>query len=936
MPAQAGTHMAQPGGQTIPEAITQERELHILRSIVDGLFESCREGIVLVDPDGTIRRVNASFAGMLGLRPEQLNGKKSYELGPLLGEFTATTGEQVVLDQSYCDYQNGRIEQMQALLDSGRGCIEGWDFYAYHGDGRVVPLDLTVYIRTAPDNNAVGSVTWARDVTPKKEYEDALQQAYQFRTLFFTNITHALRTPLTLTIGPLESLLRDEPCTFEAHQRGQLELALRNARQLLRLINQLLDFSRIDSGRRDVVLVEKDLQRLVGAVVDSFRFIAQKKNIALEFVPGTGIPYVLVDPVKMEKSLFNIIGNAFKFTPAGSIRVDLDVVRGAESTRYATETVISSAVAPADMAAADGGCIRIAVTDTGIGISEQEIRGIFARFRQGTSPQPASDSGTGIGLAHTREIVELMGGCITVASTPGGGSTFAVYLPAGGRSDTPAIECAVDPAALQVQPDIEMADVFSGEDTCPEHITGEKPLVLVLDDNPDVRTYITLMLSDSYDFMTARNGDEGLERMRGRKPDVILCDIMMPGMDGHEFLRQVRNNPDWQDVSFIFLTARADTEMKVEGLDMGADDYIVKPFNSLELLARLKSLLRLRALQKRTAEQAHTIESLTSRLQNTYSYGGILGSSTPMRKLYQTLESIRDSEATVLITGETGTGKELVANSIHYNSPRRNKSLISVNCGAIPRELMEREFFGHIKGAYTGAVNTKKGYFAEADGGTLFLDEIAEMDRDMQVKLLRVLERGEMVRVGDSRPVRVDVRLIAATNKDLQQEMRAGRFREDLYYRIYVLPLHMPPLRERSGDIPILIEHFLKRMSAKTGKAFTNLPERDMQLFLNYSYPGNVRELEHIIERYCLLGRTTENLFAPAAANQAGPASAFPLDELLASSNPLKAAAQKARLHAEKDIILHVLQVCNNDFPQAARMLNIGLSSLYRKLKEIQ
>jgi DNA-binding NtrC family response regulator len=249
---------------------------------------------------------------------------------------------------------------------------------------------------------------------------------------------------------------------------------------------------------------------------------------------------------------------------------------------------------------------------------------------------------------------------------------------------------------------------------------------------------------------------------------------------------------------------------------------------------------------------------------------------------------------------------------------------------------MEREFFGHVKGAYTGAVNTKKGYFAEADGGTLFLDEIAEMDRDMQVKLLRVLERGEMTRVGDSRPVRVDVRLIAATNKDLQQEMRAGRFREDLYYRIYVLPLHLPPLRERAGDIPLLIEHFLQCMHEKTNTKIPRLPERDMQLFLNYSYPGNVRELEHIIERYCLLGRTTENLFAPPPAAPQGPATEFPFDELLASSNPLKAAAQKARLRAEKEIILHVLQVCGNDYHEAARMLNVGLSSLYRKLKEME
>jgi len=915
------------------ESAGLQRELNALRSLIEGVLESCGDGILLVDSDGTIRQVNESFADMLGMRPDDLTGTKSYGLGPLLGEFISTTGEQILLDQSYCDYQNERIEQLQDMLEEGRGIIDGWDFYAYHRDGRVVPLELTVSVRKGTMG---GTVTSARDLTRKKQAEDALQRAYQFRSQFFTNITHALRTPLTLTIGPLESMLREESGPVSGLQREQMELSLRNARQLLRLINQLLDLSRIDSGRRDVVLVEKDLQNLVGAVVDSFRFIAQKKNIALAFNPGSGIPFALVDPVKMEKSLFNIIGNAFKFTPNGSISITLDVVRDNSLARYAGETVIGSATRPEILAAAGPGCIRVAVTDTGIGISEQDLKGIFARFSQGSIAPDVSDSGTGIGLAHTREIVELMGGCITVASETGRGSTFALYLPAGSSPATAGLNDSTDPSTLRVQTDIEMADVSSAEDTCPEHISGEKPLVLVLDDNPDVRTYITLMLRDTYDFMTARNGLEGLERMREHRPDVILCDIMMPAMDGHEFLRQVRQNPDWQDISFIFITARADTEMKVEGLEMGADDYVVKPFSSIELLARLKSLLRIRALQQRTTAQARTIDSLTSRLQDKYAYGSIIGSSAPMRKLYQTLESIRDSESTVLITGETGTGKELAANAIHYNSPRKNKPLISVNCGAIPRELMEREFFGHVKGAYTGAVNTKKGYFAEADGGTLFLDEIAEMDRDMQVKLLRVLERGEMVRVGDSRPTRVDVRLIAATNRDLHKEVREGRFREDLYYRIYVLPLHLPPLRERTGDIALLIEHFLKRMHEKTGKNIGRLPERDLQLFLNYSYPGNVRELEHIIERYCLLGRSAENLFAPPAAAQPGPASAFPLDELLASSNPLKAAAQKARLHAEKDIILHVLQVCNNDFPEAARMLNIGLSSLYRKLKEIQ
>ena len=579
------------------------------------MIESCGDGILLVDLGGTIRRVNESFAAMLGMKPEELVGKKSYELGPMLGEFVSTTGEHMVLDQSYCDYQTGRIEALQEMLDRGRGILDGWDLYAYHRDGRVVPLDLTVSIRKTSAGTTAGTITSVRDLTRKKQAEEALHQAYQFRNRFFTNITHALRTPLTLTTGPLESLLREEFGSINDVQREQMKLSLRNAHQLLRLINQLLDLSRIDSGHRDVVLVEKDLQHLLGAVVDSFRFIAQKKNISLEFIAGEGIPYVLIDPVKMEKSLFNIIGNAFKFTPAGSIRIELACVREPDVGR---ETIVSNSALMETMAAGGSGCIRVAVIDTGIGIPAQDLTGIFSRFRQGSTQPSAPDTGTGIGLAHTLEIVELMGGCITVSSKTGHGSTFALYLPTGRMRTTPTIDVSVDPAALQVQPDIEMSDVFSEEDICVEQISCEKPLVLVLDDNPDVRTYITLMLRDTYDFMTARNGNEGLERMRAHRPDVILCDIMMPGMDGNEFLQQVRQNPDWQDISFIFLTARADTEMKVQGLEQGADDYIVKPFNALELLARLKSLLRIRALQQRTASQAETITNLTSKLQGKY------------------------------------------------------------------------------------------------------------------------------------------------------------------------------------------------------------------------------------------------------------------------------------------------------------------------------
>jgi len=408
---------------------------------------------------------------------------------------------------------------------------------------------------------------------------------------------------------------------------------------------------------------------------------------------------------------------------------------------------------------------------------------------------------------------------------------------------------------------------------------------------------------------------------------------MMSEMDGYELLKRVKQQQRLQHIPFVFLTARADMEMKIEGLDVGADDYIVKPFNSRELLARVRSLLRMRELMGENAAQKKTISCLSQKLEGRFSYGALVGSSPAMRKVYQLLEAIRDSDSTVLITGETGTGKELIANAVHYNSPRKGGAMISVNCGAIPRELMEREFFGHVKGAYTGATETRRGYFQEADGGTLFLDEIGELHRDMQVKLLRVLERGEIIRVGDSVPRKVNVRLIAATNKDLQEEVRKGSFREDLFYRIYVVPLHVAPLRERMEDVPQLIEHFVMRLCSKLKKELPPLGERDLRRFMSYAYPGNVRELEHLIERFYLLGGGAENLFLAAPAAIQG-SSDLPYEELLASSNPLKVVGQKARAKAERDLIIHVLQGCSNNYAEAAQMLGIGLSSLYRKLKE--
>ena len=1015
-----------------------ERDLTETRSVLENVLESCGDGIFAVNSNGQITLANEAFGAMLGKSRQEIEGLHVYELGPMAGEYELVGGEPVVLDRSYAHYQRGQLEKMQELVDGKGGKIEGWEFYAFHKNGRLVPFELTSSIGKNPQGELLGMVTSARDLTARRTAEQTikrardflekvieasydaivvstmdgmillansalgrlaglpkeafigkrvtdvmpfeqaeaemgkhlheelfqkgylsfesdfrradglvhlehtitiihddggsqdvscivsvirditekrkdaleLQNAYRLRSEFFTNITHAFRTPLTLSIGPVEGILRGEFGSISPDITGQLAMVLRNSRHLLKLIDQLLDFGRLESGKRDFVYETRDLKQFISTILDSFSFIARKKKINMTCeAPGT-VPPVSIDPVKMEKVLFNIIGNAVKFTPdGGSITVALE-------SDACTEGLAS------------GRCVKISIADTGIGIAQDELGTIFDRFIQAGAPAAQRQAGSGIGLAHAKELMEAMGGKITAASTPGKGSTFSVYIPVPQQQSNPL---SSDAAKLHCQPEVETSDIMTESAPAPDCVSGTKPVVLVVDDNPDVLKFVSDIVKREYDFMTAGSGAEAFDKMKKHPPDLILCDIMMPGMDGYGFMQLVKAEPGFQMIPFIFLTARADTEMKIEGLEFGADDYIVKPFNSLELLARVKSLLRLRELMRTASAQKHTIDSLTQKLAAKFSYGSIIGSSPGMRAIYQLIETVSDSDATVLITGETGTGKELIANAIHYSSSRKTKPMISVNCGAIPRELMEREFFGHVKGAYTGATENRKGYFQQADGGTLFLDEIGELHRDMQVKLLRVLERGEINRVGDPAAAKVNVRLIVATNKDLRAEVRNGDFREDLFYRIYVVPVHVPPLRERQEDISLLAEHFLEEFKKKMKRDVQPLSQSDMKSLMQYGYPGNVRELQHIIERYCLLGTSITSLLSQPSTAAAGP---FPYDELLSSSNPLKEVGQRAKTLAERDLIMHVLGGCDNNYTDAARMLNIGLSSLYRKLQD--
>jgi two-component system response regulator PilR (NtrC family) len=366
--------------------------------------------------------------------------------------------------------------------------------------------------------------------------------------------------------------------------------------------------------------------------------------------------------------------------------------------------------------------------------------------------------------------------------------------------------------------------------------------ILVADDEPSMREFLDIMLKkEGYQVSLASNGEEVVRLAERDLFDLILLDIRMPKLDGISVLKKVKAfSPE---TIVIMITAFASADTAIQAMREGAYDYITKPFKVDEIRLIIRNALEKKHLQKENV-------LLKEAVKERFRFGNIIGQSPKMQALYDLLEKVAPTKTNVLITGESGTGKELVAKAIHYNSPRKDKPFVTLNCGAIPEALIESELFGHMKGAFTDAIATKKGLFEVADEGTLFLDEISELPLLMQVKLLRVLQDREFKRVGGTEDIRVDVRIIAATNKDLEEAVKVHRtFREDLYYRLNVIEVKLPPLRERKEDIRLLAEHFMKKYSDELGKRITQIAPGALQALLEYDYPGNVRELQNIIER---------------------------------------------------------------------------------------
>jgi len=457
-----------------------------------------------------------------------------------------------------------------------------------------------------------------------------------------------------------------------------------------------------------------------------------------------------------------------------------------------------------------------------------------------------------------------------------------------------------------------------------------RPRVLVVDDAEGIRTYLANLLElRGYDVDTADDGRRALALLEGgADPDVIILDVMMPGIGGVDTLRRIRERD--QDVPVIMLSVVGKAATIVEAMELGASDYLNKPFDDAELELTLEKVMERKELREERDRLAGELQPRGD---------AVVWASDAMRSVRELLEQVGDTDVTVLIQGESGAGKEIVARTAHELSPRKHKPFVKVNCAALPADLLESELFGYEKGAFTGATGRKQGRFEVAHTGTIFLDEIGEMSPALQAKLLQVLQDGEFTRLGGNKDIRVDVRVICATNRRLVEMVSEGTFREDLYFRLNVVNLQIPPLRERREEVPVLVASFLERFSARYDKPVPVLSDCLLDALGRYSFPGNVRELENMMKRVVVLGNEETILTEMAAADRGGRQRGEALKRLLdeieetAGEIPLREVGRRAAMEAEREAIDRVLQHTNWNRKQAARLLGVSYKTLLQKIR---
>jgi two-component system repressor protein LuxO len=461
--------------------------------------------------------------------------------------------------------------------------------------------------------------------------------------------------------------------------------------------------------------------------------------------------------------------------------------------------------------------------------------------------------------------------------------------------------------------------------------------ILLVEDSPSLAAvYQVYLQKDQHRVTVVGSGREALAFIEARVPEVVLLDLQLPDIAGMEVLKQI--HAQGLDCSVVIITAHGSVDIAVEAMRYGATDFISKPFDAARLHVTLDNVLEKRQLSQ-------MVEGYQKTFDRDH-FHRFIGRSLAMQAVFRIIESAAPSKATVFITGESGTGKELCAEAIHRESPRRDKQLVALNCAAIPRDLMESEVFGHVKGAFTGAAARRDGAASRANGGTLFLDEICEMDIELQSKLLRFIQTGTFQRVGDNKPEEVDVRFVCATNRNPLAEVKAGRFREDLYYRLNVIPIQLPPLRERGDDILLIAVELLRRIAREEGKGFNDLSPEVAERFSSYPWLGNVRELENTIRNIVVLNqgeRVMPDMIPVHMSNsqslQEQERVALPADDFEQAVTPVSPVQKPSRQNQpirplwleEKEIIERAVDLCDGNIPRAAAMLEISASTIYRK-----
>ncbi len=446
-----------------------------------------------------------------------------------------------------------------------------------------------------------------------------------------------------------------------------------------------------------------------------------------------------------------------------------------------------------------------------------------------------------------------------------------------------------------------------------------KPRILLVDDDTNTANGLRkILIQDGYDTLCAYTGNDAINLIESERFDIVITDMKLPDISGFSIIEKAKKKD--VDMPVVMITAFSSLQTAIDAMKKGADDYLTKPVNIDELELILKKICEKQLLVLQNRE-------LRQQLHDKYDFPGLIGNTPEMQLVFKTITDIAPTVATVLICGETGTGKELVANAIHYNSDRRNKSFIALHCASLSEGVLESELFGHEKGAFTGAMSQRRGRFELADGGSLFLDEVGEMNKHVQIKLLRVLETGRFERVGGEKTLESDVRIIAATNKDLEKEIKEGRFREDLYYRLNVINLGLPSLRERREDIGLLMDRFLLKYAAKNKKDIKGFSPQSVKMFSNYDWPGNVRELENAVERAVVMSKKEliepDNL--PSNINQS---------TRKLRKDTFRIPSGTTMKEIEKKIILETLQTTNGSKSKAAKILGISTRKIEYKIKE--